>query len=121
MGVEFGLGGHVCSDGILVDVGEVGGVVVGVGDAVVCVASFPDFQFTFEAEGEGSLDVLHCFFEGELGLGCYQEMDVVGHDDEGVKFDAIFVALLLKDFDQEKGVLFDLEESTAGAVALVMK
>jgi hypothetical protein len=41
-------------------------------------------------------------------------MDVVGHDDEGVEFDAILVALLLKDFYEEKGVLFDLEESTAG-------
>jgi len=45
--VELGLGGQVCSDGILVDVGEVGGVVLLVGDAVVCEASFPDIQLAF--------------------------------------------------------------------------
>ena len=68
--VEFGLGGQVCSDGILVDVGEVGGVIVLVGDAVVCEALFPDIQFAFQAEGEGSLDVLHGFFEGDVRERC---------------------------------------------------
>jgi hypothetical protein len=68
------------------DVGEVGGVVVLVGDAVVGEALFPDIQFAFQAEGEGSFDELHFFFEGDLGLACYQEMDVIGHDDEGVEF-----------------------------------
>ena len=48
--VEFGLGGQVCSDGILVDVIEMGGVIVLVGDAVVCEASFPDIQFAPEAK-----------------------------------------------------------------------
>ena len=33
------------------NVGEVGGVVVLVGDAVVGEASFPEIQFAFQAEG----------------------------------------------------------------------
>lgn len=48
--VEFGLGGQVGLDGILVDVRQVGGVIVGVVDAMVCVASFPDIQFALEAK-----------------------------------------------------------------------
>lgn len=45
-------------------------------------------------------------------------MDVVRHDDEGVEFEAVLFALLLEDFDQEKGVLFGLEEaSTIGCGA----
>ena len=47
VGVEFGLGGQVCSDGILVDVRDAGGVVVLIGDPVVCVASLPDVEFAF--------------------------------------------------------------------------
>ena len=92
------------------------GAVVLVGDAVVGEASFPDIQFAFQSEGEGSFDELHCFFEGDLGPGCYQEMDVIGHDDEGVELQAVLLALLLEDFDQEKGVLFYLEEASASAI-----
>ena len=113
VGVETRFGGQVCLDGIFVDVGEVGGVVVLVVDAVVCKASFPNIQFAFQAEGEGSFDELHCFFERGFGLGCYQEMDVIGHDDKGVELNAFFGALLLKDFYEECGVLFDLEEASA--------
>jgi hypothetical protein len=90
-----------------------GGVVVLVVDAVVGEASFPDVQFAFQVEGEDSFDELHCFFEGDVGGGCYQEMDVIGHDDECVEFQAVLLALLLEDFDQEKGVLFYLEEASA--------
>ena len=38
---------------------------------------------------------------------------MIGHDDEGVEFQAVLLALLLEDFDQEKRVLFDLEEASA--------
>jgi hypothetical protein len=38
----MGLGGEVCADGVLVGVGDMGCVVVNVGDAVVCIASLPD-------------------------------------------------------------------------------
>lgn len=67
--VEARFRSEVGADQVLVDVSQMGGVVVGVGDAVVCEASFPDIQFALQAEGEGSFDVLHCFFEGDFGLG----------------------------------------------------
>ena len=99
MRVEARFRSEVGADRVLVDVGLMGGVVVGVDDAMVCEASFPDIQFAFQAEGEGSFDELHCFFEGDLGRGCQEEMDVIGHDDEGVEFQVVLLALLLEDFD----------------------
>jgi hypothetical protein len=42
---------------------------------------------------------LHRLFEGDFGSGCEEEMDVVGHDDEGVELKAILRTLLLKDFN----------------------
>jgi hypothetical protein len=95
-------------------VGEMSGVVVGVGDAVVCVAALPDIQLALYAKREISLDELHCFFEGDFRGGSQYEMDVVGHDYEGVELQAAFGTLLLKDFHEEGGVSFDLEESAAG-------
>lgn len=60
------LRGQVCSNGVLVDVGEVGSVVVGVDDAATVVTAFPHVEFALQEKGEVSFDVLHCFFE-ELG------------------------------------------------------
>ena len=42
VGVERGFGCEVCADGILVDVSVMGGEVVRICDAVVCVAALPD-------------------------------------------------------------------------------
>ena len=40
-------------------------------------------------------------------------MCVVRHDDEGVELKAAFGSLVLKDFNEQIGVLFDLEEASA--------
>jgi hypothetical protein len=41
-------------------------------------------------------------------------MDVIGHDDEGMKLETISGSLFLQNFDEERCVLVDLEEATAG-------
>ena len=46
--IKFGASSQFCADGVLVDVVDVGNVVVRIGDAVVCVTSFPDVQFALE-------------------------------------------------------------------------
>ena len=69
VGVKFELGGQVCSDWVLVDVGEVGGVVVGVENSTAIVSGLPDVEFGLQAERKASLDVLHCFFEGDVRGG----------------------------------------------------
>jgi hypothetical protein len=40
-------------------------------------------------------------------------MCVVRHDDEGVELKAVLFALLLKDFNKQVDVLFELEEASA--------
>jgi hypothetical protein len=38
-------------------------------------------------------------------------VDVIGHDDEGMKLDAAFGTVLIEDFEKELGIAFDLEEA----------
>jgi len=42
-----------------------------------------------------------------------KQVDLVGHDDEGVEFVVSFGAVVLEGFDEEFGVAFDLKEATA--------
>ena len=57
--------------------------VLPVADAMVGEASLPDGVGDVEAVGEAAFDEHHCAFEGDVLWG-EEEMDVVGHDDEGV-------------------------------------
>jgi hypothetical protein len=41
-------------------------------------------------------------------------MRVVGHDDEGMELETVFLRLIEEDVDEESGVLFDLKEPAAG-------
>jgi hypothetical protein len=48
----------------------------------------------------------------EIGGGD-EEMDVVGHDDEGVEFVEALMSVVLEGFEEEAGGGFDLEEAAA--------
>lgn len=63
--------------------------------------------------GEAAFDEAHGAFEG-FGGG-EEEMDVVGHDDEGVEFVVAFAAVVLEGGEEELGVGGDLEDA-AGVV-----
>ena len=99
------------SDGVLMNVAMADAVVCCVADAVVGEASLPDGEFGGEAMGEASLDESDGSFEGLLR--CEKQMDVVGHDDEGVEFVVSFGAVVLEGFDEEFGVALDLKESAS--------
>jgi len=60
--------------------------------------------------GEAAADVFHR--SGEV-FGGDEEMDVVGHDDEGVEFVEAFSAVVLEGFEEEFGGRVDLEEAAA--------
>lgn len=45
--------------------------------------------------------------------GCEQEMDVVGHENEGVEAIAAFGAVVIEELEEEAGVRVRLEEATA--------
>lgn len=51
-------------------------------------------------------------WEGFVACGD-DEVDVVGHDDEGVEFIAAFGSVVLEGFDEEFGVGGDLKEAAA--------
>ena len=61
--------------------------------------------------GEASLGESDGSFESLLRSE--KQVDVVGHDDEGVEFVVSFGAVVLDGFDEEFGVAFDLKEATA--------
>lgn len=77
-----------------------------VAEAVVGEASLPNGEFRGEAVREASLDEsdgsFECFLWGE------KQVDVVGHDDEGVEFVVSFGAVVLEGFEEEFGVVLDL-------------
>jgi len=77
-----------------VDVGTADFEVFGVANAMVGEASLPDRNLRGETVGEASLDEPDGAFECD-GLRGEQEMDVVGHYDEGVEFVVTFGSVVL--------------------------
>ena len=96
------------SDGILEDVIARVEVVFLVEDLAVSVTRLPDFLLRREAVREASANVLHGF--GKV-FGCEEQVDVVGHDDEGVEFIEALSAIALEGFEEELGRGVDLEEA----------
>ena len=84
------------TDGILFYVVQVVEVVLFVFDAVFFEASFPYVEGAFELEREASLDVLHGLFERYVLGGRQKQMDVVGHDDVSVEFEAALLMVFLE-------------------------
>jgi len=79
-------------------------VVCCVADAVVGEASLPDGEFGGEAVGEASLDESDGSFEGLLRGE--KQVDVVGHDDEGVEFVDVGHSTLILRINQTLSALF---------------
>jgi len=109
--IRLGLFAETRSNGILMNIAVPDAVVFCVADAVVGEASLPDGEFGGEAVREASLDDSDGSFESLLR--CEKQVDVIGHDDEGVEFVVSFGAIVLEGFDEEFGVAFDLEETAA--------
>jgi hypothetical protein len=77
---------------------------------VVSEAALPDREVGCEARGEDAFDSLEG--GGEVAGG-EEQVDVVGHDDEGVEFVVAFAAVVLEGFEEEFGCGCDLEEAAA--------
>jgi hypothetical protein len=112
VGEVFGLLAEAGADGVVVNIVAAGVEVVAVADAVVAEASLPGGEMGGEAVGEAALDELHGALEGEVLWG-EKEVDVVGHDDEGVEEVVAFVAVVLEGLEEEFGVGVDLEEASS--------
>ena len=118
-GVRGGMGEVLCaraqmrSHGIFVDVAAVHFEITHVLDATLCKAVFPNGHFGFQAEGEVSFDELHGFLDGDVWRRRNEEMDVVGHEDEGVEMVAAFRAVVVEEVEKEVRVGFRLKEAAA--------
>jgi hypothetical protein len=86
--------------------------VFGVPDAVVAEAALPDGKLRGEAVGEAAFDEAHRALECD-DLRSEDQVDVVGHDDEGVEFVVAFAAVVLEGFEEELGGGGHLEETAA--------
>ena len=96
----------------MVDVVAVREEVFAVSDSAIGEAALPDGKFGTQAAGEAAFQQLHGAFERDV-FGCEKDVDVVGHDDEGVKFVVAFAAVVLKRVEEELGVCGGLKEATA--------
>ena len=76
-------------------------------------AVFPDRHFGFKAKGKASFDELHGLLNGDVGSGCEEEMEMIGHEDEGVDLVAAFGAVVVEEAQKEVGVCVGLEEAAA--------
>jgi len=100
-------------DGICVDVIAMGLVVARIFDAAKREALFPDGHFGFEAEGEAPFDVLNRLLDGDVWGRGDEEMEVVGHEDDGVELVAAFGAVVVEKLEEEVRVSVGLEEASA--------
>jgi len=108
VGIEFGGGDEVGADRVLVDVVAAGFEVVAIKDEVVGVAALPDRILRGDAAGESALDEVHGLRDG-FAVGREEQVNVVGHDDEGVEFVCALGAVVLESFEEEVGVRGKLE------------
>jgi hypothetical protein len=67
---------------------------------VIGVAAFPNVHLAFEAMREIAFDVLNRLLQGDVRGRCEDQMDVIWHNDEGVKRKSIFCTLLIQNFDE---------------------
>ena len=92
MRIVFGSLGEMFEDGVLVDVVAARFELFAVEDEVVSEAALPDREVGCEARGEDAFDSLEG--GGEVAGG-EEQVDVVGHDDEGVEFVVTFGSVVL--------------------------
>ena len=110
-GVDVGTVFVVFASGVVLDVEELGVVVVGVPDAVLVIAGVPDLSWGLltGCEGIAAFEVLNAFGGGFVRGWRDENVDVVGHDDEAVELETVFVAVLEERGDEEFGVGCALE------------
>ena len=97
VGVGFDCFGEASGDGVLMDVALVGAEVFLGADGVVGEASLPDGELGREAVGKASFDEVHDLRKGFVARS-EDEVDVVGHEHEGVE--EIVGAVVLQGFEE---------------------
>jgi len=75
-----------------------------IANPVIRESSFPDFSFATEDAAEGmriaAFDQLNGMFERYVVCGSEQQMDMFGHEDEGVNLKPVFSPISIKSFQE---------------------
>jgi len=107
----FGLGAEARADGVLMDVIAVRVEALAIGHTKLFEAVFPDGHFGFETEGESALYELHRLFNGDVRSGREDQVEVVGHKNEGVELVTMFRAVVAEELEEKVGVRVGLKEA----------
>jgi hypothetical protein len=88
-----------------------------VANSVVGKSSSPDLSFATEDCSErmriAAFDQLNGVLKRYVVGGSEQEMNMFGHEDEGVDLKSAFAAISVKSFQEEADIVLDNEESSA--------
>ena len=100
------------ANGVVFDITDAGDEVFPGDDLGFIEAAFPDVELAFEAEGEAAFDELHGFFERHIRRGSEESVEVIRHNDEGVKLEFSLGAIVEDGLLEEIGGGGDLEEAS---------
>ena len=93
------------------------GEILLVANSVVGKSSLPDLSFATEDCSErmriAAFDQLNGVLKRYVVSGSEQEMNMFGHEDEGVDLKSDFAAISVKSFQEEADIVLDNEESSA--------
>ena len=91
--------------------------ILAIANSVIGEPALPDFSFSTQDGSQGvriaALDELNRVFERYVVGGSEQEMDVLGHDDEGVQLESTFAAISAESLQEEADMVLDNKKSTA--------
>ena len=100
-------------NGILVDVSDTAYEFFCAEGLGLVEAACPDILLALQTEGEPSFDELHGLFQGNIGSGCDERVEVVGHDHVCVQEEFALAAVVEDGALKQCGVGGDLEETSA--------
>ena len=123
VGIKVGLFGEIRGGGILFDVEQGLGILRGVGDVFGVEVIAPEVSFgALEAVHEAgmvALQVLHEAGDGAAAEGFEHEVDMVGHEAEGVDADVVTASEQVKAIEVEEEVFGFVERVLALGTSLV--
>ncbi len=102
-----------CPDRILSDIDTKGFELLRRRHLYLVVPALPNVHFAFQKERESPFDELHGLFQRNIVRRSQKQMNVIGHDDEGVQLKSAFAALGLQVVQHQVRRVRDLKDAAA--------
>ena len=105
-GVDVGTVFIFFARGVVGDVARLIVEVFNIPDAMFVISGIPNCSFGMLmcSKGIAAFDELNTPGGGVIDGWCYQDMNVIGHDNESVESEAVLVAILEERLDEEFGI-----------------